>query len=66
MPLVRELLAGEGEYCVREPAVGDAARIQRINSQGSTVGRTTSAHAVYLGWKGGLHSAIVCLQATIS
>jgi hypothetical protein len=66
MLLIRELLACEGEYRVREPEVGGAARIQSINSQGSKVGRTASAHAVCLGWKGGHHSAIVCLRATIS
>jgi hypothetical protein len=60
MPPVRELLACEGEYRVREPEVGGAVRIQSISSQGSEV-RTASAHAVCLGCKGGLHSAIVCL-----
>jgi hypothetical protein len=58
---VSELLACEGEYRVREPEVGGAVHIQRINLHGSKVGGTAIAHAVCPGWKGGLHSGIVCL-----
>ena len=61
MPLVRELLACKGEYRVREPEVGGAVRISKHQSARVRVGRIASAHVVYLGWKGGIHSAIVYL-----
>lgn len=64
MPKVRELLAGEGEYRVRGAEVGGAVRVQSITVR--VEGRIASAHAVCLGWKGGLRSAIVCLAETIS
>jgi hypothetical protein len=44
--LVRELLACEGEYRVREPEVGGAVRIQRINSQGPKVGQLVRTQCV--------------------
>jgi hypothetical protein len=47
MPLVvRELLACEGEYRVREAEVGGAVRVQSINSQGSKVGRIVRTQCV--------------------
>jgi hypothetical protein len=39
MPVIRELLACEGEYRACEPEVGGAVHIQNINSQGSKVGQ---------------------------
>jgi len=46
MPLVRELLACEGECRVREPEVGGAVRIQSINSQGAEVGQLVRTQCV--------------------
>ena len=47
MPLVvRELLACEGEYRVREPEFGGAVRIQSISSQGSEVGQLVRTQCV--------------------
>lgn len=50
MPLVRGLLACEGECRIREPEVGGAVRIQRINSQGSkVVGQLARTESIKVG-----------------